>query len=255
MNRRRHNTALVTGAGKRVGRALALDLARRGFAVAVHVNASRDDGAQVVDAIVAQGGRATLVAGDLADIHALEPMWQAAVAALGPIDVLVNNASLFEDDRAPFVAPALWDRHMAVNLRAPVFLAQFLARGVAEGERADVINIIDQRVWKLNPQFISYTLSKSALWTATRTLAQGLAPAIRVNAIAPGPTLSNSRQTPDDFNAQVEATLLREASRPEEIAKALGYLLESDAVTGQMIAVDGGQHLIWRTPDVDGICE
>jgi NAD(P)-dependent dehydrogenase (short-subunit alcohol dehydrogenase family) len=118
-----------------------------------------------------------------------------------------------------------------------------------------VINIIDQRVWKLNPQFISYTLSKSALWTATRTLAQALAPTVRVNAIAPGPTLSNSRQAPEDFNTQVEATLLREASRPEEIAKAIAYLLESEAVTGQMIAVDGGQHLIWRTPDVDGIRE
>lgn len=253
MTRRRHNTALITGAGKRVGRVLALDLAQRGFAVAVHVNASRADGAAVAREIEAGGGKACTVQADLADIHALEPMWRSAVGALGPIDVLINNASVFEDDRAPYVAPALWDRQMAVNLRAPVFLTQMLARGLEDGVRGDVINIIDQRVLRLNPMFVSYTLSKSALWTATKTLAQGLAPAIRVNAIGPGPTLANTRQAAADFAAQRAATLLGEGSKPEEIAKALAYLLDSEAVTGQMIAVDGGQHLVWRTPDVDGI--
>ena len=148
-----------------------------------------------------------------------------------------------------------WDLHMDVNLRAPIRLSQAFFKSLPEGERGAIINMIDQRVWKLNPNFFTYTLSKSALWSATKTLAQAFAPNVRVNGIGPGPTLQNERQSADDFRKQVEATLTERGANPAEIVKALRFLLESDAVTGQMIAVDGGQHLIWQTPDIIDVIE
>ena len=177
----------------------------------------------------------------------------AAAAALGPLGVLVNNASLFETDAVGQLDPDLWDRQFAVNLRAPVFLSQAFAAQVA-GEGV-IVNIVDQRVWKLTPRFFSYTLTKAALWTATRTLAQALAPKVRVNAVGPGPTLPSARQTPEDFARQRAALLLARGPSPEEIADAVGFILRARAMTGQMIALDGGQHLAWQTPDVTGIVE
>jgi NAD(P)-dependent dehydrogenase (short-subunit alcohol dehydrogenase family) len=240
--------ALVTGAARRIGRSLALAAARAGYDVAVHHRGSTGEAKAVVAEIEALGRRAALVSGDLtidADLAALVP---AAADALGPLHLLINNASLFEDDRLGGVTPASFDAHLAVNLRAPVFLAQAFAAQAPQG--ALVVNIVDQRVLRPNPQFFSYSLSKAALWDATRTLAQALAPAVRVNAISPGPTLQSIHQTDAAFVAEAEGTLLQRQTNPDEIAAALLYLIDAPSVTGQMIAVDAGQHLAWRTPDI-----
>ena len=242
--------ALVTGAGRRIGRAVALGLARTGFDVAVHCRTSNVAAEETAAAVRALGRRAAVLAADLADPAAVAGLVPAARAALGPLGVLVNNASLFEPDEVGALDPALWERHFAVNLRAPVFLAEAFA---AQVEHAGaIVNIIDQRVWKLTPRFFSYTLAKAALWTATQTLAQALAPKIRVNAVGPGPTLANSRQAPEDFERQRAALLLGRGPSPEEIADAVAFILAARAMTGQMIALDGGQHLAWQTPDVGG---
>lgn len=243
--------ALVTGAGKRIGREIVRALAQRGAAVAVHYRGSAGDAASLVAEITAQGGRAVAVSADLiseADTATLIP--GAAEALGGPIDVLVNNASTFAPDSATVHDRAGWDSHMQVNLRAPILLSQALALGLPPDAEGAILNLIDQRVWKLNPTFFTYTLSKSALWTATRTLAQALAPRIRVNAIGPGPTLANVHQQGDAFSTEAAATLLGRGSPPVDIAHAALFLLEARSVTGQMIAVDAGQHLVWQTPDV-----
>jgi len=178
-----------------------------------------------------------------------------AAAALGPLTLLVNNASEFEPDSVGELTPERFDRHMAVNLRAPAFLAQDFAAQVSPDADNLVVNIIDQRVWKLTPHFFSYTLAKSALLTATKTMAQALAPRVRVNAIGPGPTLTSPRQGDEDFRRQYEAVPLRRSSSPDEVADAILFLARAPSVTGQMIALDGGQHLAWETPDVVGIRE
>jgi NAD(P)-dependent dehydrogenase (short-subunit alcohol dehydrogenase family) len=242
--------ALVTGGAKRIGRAIALRLAEEGYAVAVHCRRSRADAEDVKAAIERGGGRAAIVEADLADAEAVRGLIGQAGAALGPLTLLVNNASLFEPDEVQTLDPALWERHFAINLRAPAFLARDFARQLPEGREGAVVNIIDQRVWKLNPRFFSYTLSKAALLTATRTMAQALAPRIRVNAIGPGPTLTSSRQSAEDFSRQGEALPLRQHPTPEDIAEAVAFLAKARSVTGQMLAVDGGQHLAWQTPDV-----
>jgi NAD(P)-dependent dehydrogenase (short-subunit alcohol dehydrogenase family) len=247
--------ALVTGAAKRIGRAIALRLADEGYAVAVHCRRSRADAQEVQAAIERSGGRAAIVQADLADIAAVERLVDEASAALGPLTLLVNNASLFEPDGIESIAPELWDRHFAVNLRAPAFLTRDFARQVPEGEDGAVVNIVDQRVWKLNPQFFSYTLTKAALFTATQTMAQALAPRVRVNAVGTGPTLTSSRQSEQDFARQGEALPLRRHPQPEEIADAVVFLARAKSVTGQMLAVDGGQHLAWETPDVRAVRE
>jgi NAD(P)-dependent dehydrogenase (short-subunit alcohol dehydrogenase family) len=178
-----------------------------------------------------------------------------AVQALGPLTLLVNNASEFEPDEVETLSQERWDRHFAVNLRAPAFLARDFSHQLPAGEQGCIVNIVDQRVWKLTPQFFSYTLTKAALFTATQTMAQALAPRIRVNAIGPGPTLSNVRQGDEDFAKQSSAVPLGHGGTPDEIADAVLYLAQARSVTGQMIAVDGGQHLAWKTPDVAGIRE
>lgn len=248
--------ALVTGAGQRVGSAIARALAGAGYAVALHHRGSRAGAEAVQDAIRAAGGRAALVRADLSDWDAVAGLIPAAAQALGePLDLLVNNASAFEDDTAQDFTAHSWALHMDVILRAPCQLAQHFAAQLLDGRDGAIVNLIDHRVWKLTPKFFSYTLAKAALETATKTLAQSLAPRIRVNAIGPGPSIRNVRQAEADFAAQVDATLLQRASDPGEIANAVLYLASAKAVTGQMIAVDSGQHLIWRTPDVDGVVE
>ena len=242
--------ALVTGAGRRIGRAIARDLAAHGWAVGVHYSGSAADADAVVAEIRGRGGRAAALKADLADAGAVEGLVPACVAELGAPSCLVNNAALFRDDRVGGLDAASWDEQMAVNFRAPVFLAQAFAAHLATGTTGCIVNIIDQRVWRPNPQFFSYTAAKAGLWAVTRTLAQALAPRIRVNAIGPGPTLPNSLQSAADFAAEAGATLLGRGTTPEEIAAAVRFILDAPAMTGQMIALDGGQHLAWRTPDI-----
>ncbi|MCI4643647.1 MAG: SDR family oxidoreductase [Hyphomonadaceae bacterium] len=244
--------ALVTGAGARLGKAMAIALGEAGWHVAVHYRSS-DTGAQdTVQQIRAAGGSAETIQADLSsETETAGLMARAGDALGGPLTLLVNSASTFAEDSALDHDRAGWDFHFEANLRAPLHLAQHFAKQVPAETQALIVNIIDQRVLKLNPQFFTYTLSKSALWTATRTLAQALAPNIRVNAIGPGPTLVSVHQSEADFAAEKAATLTGEGSNPEEIVRALFYLIEASSVTGQMIASDGGQHLLWQTPDLD----
>lgn len=247
--------ALVTGAGRRIGRAIAIDLAEAGYAVAIHCNRSTDEAEEVAEHIRMGQGKAVVITADLSDERAVAGIMADVEAALGPVDVLVNNASLFERDEVLSLDPDLYRRHMAVNLTAPVFLARDLARRLPPEREGVVINMIDQRVWRLTPMFFSYTLAKSALWTATQTLAQGLAPRVRVAGIGPGPTLANVRQSAADFRKQAEAVPLRRGPDLAEITAAVRFIIESHSFTGQMLALDGGQHLAWETPDVVGVGE
>lgn len=242
-------TALVTGAGNRIGRAIALDLANAGWSVAVHHNRSAEAAASLVDEITAQGGQATAMAADLGDDAETSSLVARATERLGPVTCLINNASVFEQDSVENATRASWDRHMTVNLRAPFVLAQQLARILPSDGTASIVNLIDQRVWNLTPHFLSYTLSKSGLWTMTQTLAMALAPRIRVNAIGPGPTLPSARQTEIHFAAQVERTPLRRAVALDEICAAVRFILDAPSLTGQMIALDSGQHLGWQHPE------
>jgi NAD(P)-dependent dehydrogenase (short-subunit alcohol dehydrogenase family) len=248
-------TVLITGAAKRIGKQLALDLARAGYDVAVHCNASRDEADVVAADIRAMGRRAVVVQGDLARIETPDSVIAAAVAGLGSLTVLINNASIFEPDEVGSISNDSWAQHQDTNLRAPVMLAQAFAKQLPEGMHGNVINIVDQRVWKLNPRFFSYTMSKAGLWTATRTLAQALAPRIRVNAIGPGPALPSARMDQAEFDKQARLTLLGRGTSPVEISAAAQFILSQPALTGQMIALDGGQHLVWQTPDVVEVTE
>ena len=255
--------ALVTGAGKRLGRAMALYLAERGFDVALHYASSQADAEALADEIRAMGRRACTLQADLLDEAAVVPLVGQAVAALGqPLTVLINNASVFEYDTIASATRKSWDRHMESNLRAPFVLTQaFAAQAPAPvpdpaGEpvaQALVLNMIDMRVRKLTPEFMTYTIAKMGLWALTQTTAQALAPAIRVNAIGPGPTLQGARQSDAHFAGQRAATILQRGANPQDITAALGYFLDAPAVTGQILCVDGGQHLGWKTPDVLGI--
>ena len=242
--------ALVTGAGMRLGRAMAEALGADGWAVAVHYRGSKAGAEEAAAAIGRAGVRAELLACDLANEAARADLVAEAARKLGrPVSLLVNSASTFADDTATDHSRADWDHHFEPNLRAPIHLAQQLARALPAGEKALVVNLIDQRVWKLTPQFFTYTLSKAALWQATQTLAQALAPNVRVNAIGPGPTLQSIHQSAQAFAAETAATLTGEGSSPDEIVRALRYFISATSVTGQMIASDGGQHLMWQTPD------
>jgi NAD(P)-dependent dehydrogenase (short-subunit alcohol dehydrogenase family) len=240
-------TALVTGAGRRVGRAIALDLADRGWSVGVHYHASAADALAVVAEIERKGGRAAPFAADLARLEAPEPLIESCAAALGPITCLVNSAACFEWDDIHTLNRESWQAHLDVNLRAPIFLAQAVARALPDGAKGNIINIIDQKVLRPDPEFFSYTIAKAALWTATQVLAQGLAPAIRVNAIAPGPVLPSQNQSEDEFARECRSTPLGHGVNLEEVAGAVRFLLDTPSITGQMIALDSGQHLTWRS--------
>lgn len=252
--------ALVTGAGHRLGRAMALYLAKRGHDVAVHYNSSGGAAEAVAAEITALGRRAVALGADLLDETQVETLVPRAVEALGPVLTLVNNASIFEYDRMGSLTRSSWDRHIESNLRAPMVLTQALAAQLPDpaddGEplaQGLVVNMLDQRVHKLTPEFMSYTVAKMGLWAFTQTAAQALAPRARVNAIGPGPTLQGHRQSADHFAAQRAATILGRGADPSGITAALGYFLDAPAVTGQLICVDGGQHLAWQTPDVLGV--
>jgi len=247
--------ALVTGGAKRIGKAIVEDLASHGFAVAIHANRSGDEADALAAGIKQSGGRAAVVSADLTDMDAVSDLVGQAEAALGPISLLVNNASLFVDDSVEDFDWQAWDRHFAIHVKTPALLAQNFARSLPERQEGLIVNIIDQRVWRPTPRYFSYALSKSALWTQTQMLAQALGPRIRVNAIGPGPTLKNVRQDDSDFDAQLAGLILKRGPELPEFGATIRYLWDARSVTGQMIALDGGQHLAWQTPDVTGMTE
>ncbi len=252
MNNETNKTALVTGAGRRIGRAIALDLAAHGWRVGVHYHTSRDDALSLVDEIRATGSDAAAIGADLADEEETGAVIASVQDILGPVSLLVNNASVFERDDFATVTRESWDAHLNVNLRAPFLLSQRFVSALGEAGHGTIINIVDERVWRLTPKFMAYTLSKAGLWTLTQTMAQALAPRVRVNAIGPGPVLPSARQSEDNFAAQVRALPLGRRTETREICAAVRFILESPGMTGQMIALDGGQHIAWQTPDVKG---
>jgi NAD(P)-dependent dehydrogenase (short-subunit alcohol dehydrogenase family) len=236
--------ALVTGGARRIGRALVHACAEAGFDVAIHCRQVDDDAHAAAALVRAKGRKATLLPCDLRQEAAVVALVGAAETELGPVTLLVNCASVFENDAFETLNTASWDIHMDTNLRAPLMLAQVFARRLPADRTGQIVNILDQRVWRPTPDFFSYTLSKAALWQATLMLAQALAPRIRVNGIGPGPVLASIHQTAAEFAAEAAGTPLQHPASPEEVAQALRYLIDAPSVTGQMIAVDGGQHLM-----------
>jgi NAD(P)-dependent dehydrogenase (short-subunit alcohol dehydrogenase family) len=236
-------TALITGSARRIGRAIALDLAAHGWRVAIHYRNSRDEAEALAGEIQRAGGAAVPVSANLADLGDVQSLIERCADVLGPVTCLVNNASEFFLDTIGSVTPEGWDTHLDINLKAPVFLAQALYANLPGGVEGNVINIIDQRVWRPTPDFFSYTISKAGLWTATQTLAQAMAPRVRVNAIGPGPVLQSVHQTQADFAAETLTTPLQRGPLLPEIAAAVRFILATPSMTGQMIALDGGQHL------------
>jgi NAD(P)-dependent dehydrogenase (short-subunit alcohol dehydrogenase family) len=235
--------ALVTGAARRIGRTLAATAAEAGYDVALHVRAVDDDAEAAAGEVRARGRKARIVTCDLRKESETVALVGEAEAELGPVTLLVNSASVFEEDAFADMNRASWDLHMETNLRAPLVLAQAFARRLPADREGLIVNVLDQRVWRPGPGFFSYTLSKAALWDATRMLAQALAPRVRVNGIGPGPSLPSIHQDQGAFDAEVRSTLLQRPSSPAQIGAALRYLIDAEAVTGQMIAVDAGQHL------------
>lgn len=240
--------ALVTGAAKRIGRAIALGLAADGYAVAVHYNRSGSAAEALVREITGAGGRALAVPCDLADERQTAELIPTVTAALGPLGLLVNNASLFERDEALDVTRESWDAHMAINLRAPFVLTQAFARQLPEEAAGNVVNLLDERVLNLTPHFVSYTVSKAGLWTLTQTTAMALAPRIRVNGIGPGPVLPSPRQSEEQFVRQFKSLPLQRPASPDEIFAAVRFILAAPSLTGHIIVLDGGQHLGWSQP-------
>lgn len=255
MSGKEAGVAVVTGGAKRIGRAIVEALADAGWAVAIHCNTSQPEAESLAVEIQRRGGRTAVIAADLAEPGQTRTILPRAAEALGPVTLLVNSASLFIPDGVGALDDETWQQQMTVNLQSPVILIDALAAGLPEGVEGNVVNILDQRVLKPTPFFLSYQLSKSALWTATQVLAQALAPRVRVNGIAPGPTLASVRQAPEDFARQSAAVMLGKGPDLAEFGRTILYLVESPSVTGQVIAIDGGQHLAWQTPDIVGIPE
>ncbi len=239
-------TALVTGGAKRIGRTIALALADAGFDVAIHFHGSAAEAKATAEAIHARGRRATFLHADLTDEAAVQRLLPEAVQRLGPVGVLVNNASIFERDEWDDATRASWDTHIKANLRAPFVLMQHFASALPASAEGAIVNMIDQRVWSLTPHFVSYTVSKAGLWALTQTMALALAPRIRVNGIGPGPALASTRQTAAQFDRQSGSVPLGHGTNPDEVARAVLVILAMPAMTGQMIALDGGQHLQWH---------
>ncbi|MGN7291650.1 SDR family oxidoreductase [Rhizobium sp. SAFR-030] len=248
-------SVLVTGGAKRMGRAICEDLARHGYGVAVHADRSIEEAEALAALLRAEGYRAIAVKADLLDEKQADQLIDSAAKKLGPLTGLVNNASIFLADTADAFDAKIFDRHFGIHVRAPSILSAALLRHLPADEDGLIVNIIDQRVWKLTPQFYSYTLSKAALWAATQTLAQAYAPRVRVNAIGPGPSFRSARQSEQDFARQVAALPLEHGPTAMEFGQTIRFLFDTPSITGQMIALDGGQHLAWKTPDVAEIIE
>jgi NAD(P)-dependent dehydrogenase (short-subunit alcohol dehydrogenase family) len=240
--------ALVTGGAHRIGRAIAFDLAEHGFDIAIHYNRSGEAAEALAETIRAKGRKATALPADLASEDETESLIGRATEALGPVGLLVNNASRFEFDMWEDATRESWDVHMETNLRAPFLLSQHMASALPAEAEGVIVNLLDQRVWNLTPYFMTYTLSKAALWTLTQTMALALAPRVRVNAIGPGPTLKSERQDEDHFRMQWDSTPLQHGATPDEIATGIRFILSASSMTGQMIALDGGEHLGWAQP-------
>ncbi len=240
-------TALITGAARRIGRAIALDLAAHGWNIAIHYNTSQGEAEEVADEIQKHGGSVDIFQADLGMESECERLIPLIRQKTGPLTCLINNASIFEHDTPKSATRDSWGRHMQVNLRAPFVLTQGFTAQLPEGMEGNIINIIDQRVWNLSPVFTSYTLSKAGLWALTQTLAQGLAPTIRVNAIGPGPTLRNTFQGEESFEQEWKSVLLGRKVDLSEICEAVRFILDARSMTGQMIALDSGQHLGWSS--------
>lgn len=245
-------TALVTGAAKRLGRAIALDLARHGWNIALHYNASEREARVTCEDVRSAGGRSALINADLAREEDVAQIVPRAVAELGPLTALINSASVFENDQWYSADRASWDKHLNVNLRAPLVLAQNFAKQLPRDAHGSIVNLLDQRLFRPAPDFLSYGVSRAGLHWLTPVLAQALSPRIRVNAVAPGPTLKAARQSAAHFERERASTILGHGSEPQDICDAVRYLLEARSVTGQTIVVDGGQHLIWKLADSDG---
>ncbi len=246
-------TALITGGAKRIGRALTLGLAERGWNIALHYASSHDDAMELMRMVKSLGVEGVALQADLADGTRAQALMQEANDALGEVSLLINNASVFERDTVDNLKLESWDAHLDVNLRAPALLMRDFAK---QSNGGNIINIIDQRVWRLTPHFLSYTVSKAGLWTLTQTFAQALAGQnIRVNGIGPGPTLPNPRQSMKEFEKQTQLVPLGHAASPDDVVDGVHYIVQASSMTGQMIALDGGQHLAWQTPDITGVIE
>ena len=245
----------MTGAARRIGAAICRDLASHGFAVAIHANEALDEAEALAADLRQEGANAIAVQANLLNPAETENLISRVVSELGPLGLLVNNASIFREDSADSFDAEAFEQHFAIHVKAPSILsAAFLAQLPGEASGL-IVNMIDQRVWALTPRFYSYTLSKSALWTATQTLAQAYGPRVRVNAIGPGPSFKSPRQTDEDFQTQLSALILKQGPAPEEFGQTIRFLFNTPSITGQMVALDGGQHLAWQTPDVAEINE
>lgn len=242
--------ALVTGAAKRLGRAMALGLAGDGWDVAIHCNRSAGEAAEVASVVRGLGRRCTVIEADLADEAATLRVVPAAVKALGPLGLLVNNASIFELDRLETMTRDSWDRHLEINLRSPLVLAQDFAAQLPDAAEGLILNMLDQRVQNLTPNFLSYSVSKMGLWGATQVLARQLAPRIRVNAIGPGPALKPAEVSDADWAALERTVPLRRGTSPEEIVAALRFIVAMRSMTGQLVTLDGGMQMGWLTPGI-----
>lgn len=253
-NKNGPTNCLITGASRRIGAAIASTLAANGCNLIIHHNASDSEAKALCDDLAVNDITATAISADLTKTEDCEALFDQAASTLGTIDLLINNASIFSPDKANAFDAGTFKKHFDIHVKAPSILAGAMANQ-AYLKSGLIVNLIDQRVKNLNPNFYSYTLSKSALWTATQTLAQALAPKIRVNAIGPGPTLPNKRQEKSDFDRQVDGLLLKRSPQLPEFGETVMYFWKNQSITGQMIALDGGQHLAWETPDIAGITE
>lgn len=241
--------ALITGAAKRVGRAIALDLARYGWSLAIHYNSSEREARATAEDVRSAGVRVCTLEADLANESETAKLVERCEAELGAPTALINSASLFENDNWQSATRESWDRHMEINLRSPFVLSQAFAKRLPQGSKGAIVNLLDQKLFNPSPDFLSYGVSRAGLGWLTVTLAQALAPRIRVNAVAPGPTLKAARQSAAHFERERTSTLLGHGSEPQEICDAVRYLLGAQAVTGQILTVDGGQHLMWQSSE------
>jgi NAD(P)-dependent dehydrogenase (short-subunit alcohol dehydrogenase family) len=245
------NKIIVTGAATRMGAAIAKKLSGPNVEIVIHYNKSKLNAEKLQKELKKNKTKVWLIKGDLSKENDLKKIIKFAKSKLKYFDCLINNASLFENDSLKSFTSKSWDNHLNVNLKAPAFLTKEFAKNI-KGKNNNIINIIDQRVFKLTPFFTSYTLSKTGLYTLTKTSAMSLAPSIRVNGIAPGPTIKNKRQTDKHFKKQYLATPLKHQVDVNEICNAVDFFIKNSSITGQVLAIDSGQNLNWQTPDVIG---